>query len=120
MSLDDVTTKPLQNLRDAAVRMLKMTRRHETDRPVAGHIVIYSKPGCSLCELALALASAEFGRAAIDVVNINDHCDRDEFALRIPVLTYRGRVLAEGRISRADLSRAKATARRLDALDAPP
>lgn len=69
-------------------------------------LVLYGKPGCCLCDEAdgpVRRVAAEFG-LALEGVSILD--DADLFAryrYRIPVITWRGRELDEGRVSEGRL-----------------
>ena len=72
----------------------------EMDRQLHS-LVLFSKPGCCLCDDVkplLETLAAEYG-LAVQVNNILD--DRrwyDTYRYRIPVVSYRDMVLAEGRV----------------------
>lgn len=77
---------------------------HALDEP----LILYSKPDCSLCELAEREATRVFGRDNVKVVDIRgQRALEDEYIFRIPVLTYRGQTLAEGLIGRAEADAAR-------------
>lgn len=63
-------------------------------------LVLYSRPGCHLCEdMLAALQPLVPADTAIRVVNIDtDPALRDAYGLRIPVLVLDGHVVAEGRL----------------------
>ncbi len=63
---------------------------------------LYTRPGCGLChELEQALAPAVArGRIRIELVDIHGNQELEEaYGSCIPVLAWRGRVLAKGRIN---------------------
>lgn len=65
-------------------------------------ITLYSKPGCCLCDDAKPLvhAAAAAHGLTVQVVSIlQDAALMEQFRWRIPVVTYRGQVLDEGRVS---------------------
>ncbi|HEX6929141.1 MAG TPA: glutaredoxin family protein [Gammaproteobacteria bacterium] len=63
--------------------------------------LLYSRPGCHLCEdMKLAvLPLLQAAKVGLDVVNIDDDAAlREQYGVRIPVLTLDGEVIAEGRL----------------------
>jgi hypothetical protein len=65
--------------------------------------VLYSREGCCLCAEAERHIRSVFGRGNVEVIDVtSDRQLEDRFVFRIPVLAVDGRVVAEGRISRAD------------------
>lgn len=73
---------------------------------------LYSRDGCTLCREAEVHVRRVFGRGSVDVVDIiGDRALEDAYIFRIPVLVVDGRVVAEGRISMADVRAAYASAR---------
>jgi hypothetical protein len=59
-----------------------------------------------------------FGRGRVQVINIVGNSDLEgEYIFRIPVVTHRGNVLAEGRVTRGDLKRARSLIATIDARD---
>ncbi len=64
-------------------------------------LVLYSRPGCHLCEdmRAALLPLLHAAGIGLDVVNIDDDAAlRARYGLRIPVLAFDGEVIAEGRL----------------------
>lgn len=77
--------------------------------------VLYSKPDCGLCATAETELRRAVGPHGARVVNIvGDRELEDAYIFRIPVLTYRDVVLAEGIITAADVGGALGAARALD------
>ena len=74
--------------------------------------LVYSRPGCHLCELLLEeLVPLVRGRAGIEVVDIDtDPGLRQAYGLRIPVLEFEGKVLSEYHLDRAAVENALAHA----------
>lgn len=68
-------------------------------------LVLVGRKGCHLCDEALRLLD-ELGLAA-EVLDV-DHDERlfELYDWRVPVILHGGRVLAEGRITREQLTRA--------------
>jgi glutaredoxin len=71
-------------------------------------LTLYVRPGCRLCEEAeQLLGSLGVAYRAVDITE--DAALERAYALRVPVLADGDRVLAEGRVERADLERAMAS-----------
>ncbi|MEA5446155.1 glutaredoxin family protein [Gammaproteobacteria bacterium AB-CW1] len=70
-------------------------------------IVVYSRPGCGLCDQMLVDLQLELGSVdPIRVVDIRENeALKARYGLRIPVLEIDGETLCEGRL---DLSRLRA------------
>lgn len=78
-------------------------------------LVLYTRPGCHLCEeMKAEIARVQTSRAfALREVNIDgDPALVERFGLSIPVLEIAGRVAFKGRLSAADLERKLARADR--------
>lgn len=62
--------------------------------------LLYSRPGCHLCEQLLEEALPLLrGRAEIQVVNIDQSSElRQRFDHRVPVLEFAGATICEGRL----------------------
>ncbi len=71
---------------------------------MSGELVLFLRPGCHLCEEAEeALRSLGIPYITVDITK--DESLERKYGLRIPVLAQGERVLAEGRIGRAELER---------------
>jgi len=80
----------------------------------AGGPVLYSKPDCPLCREAEHAVALVFGRGRVPVLNIlEDRELEDRYVFRIPVLALGEVVLAEGRITVAEVRAARMRAREL-------
>jgi glutaredoxin len=73
------------------------------------HLVIYSRPGCHLCdEMKAAVERVVSGRNEISVeeIDISSHADLlDRYGLEIPVLMIDGKKAAKYRIAEEELRR---------------
>lgn len=77
-------------------------------------VVLYTRPGCGLCDEMKAgvAASALAGEVELREVDIaGDAHLEEQYGLRIPVLEHESRVICEGRLDLAALSRAVEGAR---------
>lgn len=76
-------------------------------------LIIYSKPGCHLCEdmkTVVAGVLSGLGQAPVEEIDItSDPALRERYELEIPVLTLDGRKIAKYRITEAELVRALKT-----------
>jgi hypothetical protein len=73
--------------------------------------VLYSRPGCGLCEELFAeLAAIPVARGyPIEVVNVdNDEAARLRFGHKIPVLLFAGELVCHGRLDLEELHKALA------------
>jgi len=61
---------------------------------------VYSRRGCHLCEVMVErLIPLVRGRALVEVIDVDtDAALREEYGLRVPVLTCDGRLLCEYRL----------------------
>lgn len=74
---------------------------HRTSRP---QIVLYSRRGCHLCEVAEDLLVA--WRCAVEVIDVDlDAATVAAYGNRVPVLVRDGAVVMEGRFDDADITR---------------
>jgi len=77
--------------------------------------LLYSRPGCGLCEELLAELAAlpEARGIAVDVVDVDsDASARARFGHKIPVLLYGGELVCRGRLDAAEVHKALAHHRR--------
>ncbi len=77
--------------------------------------LLYSRPGCGLCEELLAeLAALPAARGiAVDVVDVDsDAAARMRFGHKIPVLLLGGELVCHGRLDAAEVHKALAHHRR--------
>ncbi len=77
--------------------------------------LLYSRPGCGLCEELLAeLAALPAARGiAVDVVDVDsDAAARVRFGHKIPVLLLGGELVCHGRLDAAEVHKALAHRRR--------
>ncbi len=77
--------------------------------------LLYSRPGCGLCEELLAeLAALPAARGiAVDVVDVDsDAAARVRFGHKIPVLLLGGELVCHGRLDAAEVHKALAHHRR--------
>ncbi|MEO8475589.1 MAG: glutaredoxin family protein [Actinomycetota bacterium] len=75
-------------------------------RPV--HVILYSRPGCHLCEEARAVIEAERTRSSFAFDEIDIESDDElvrEYGIRIPVVTVDGIERFEISVDRGDLAR---------------
>ena len=75
-------------------------------------VVIYSRPGCHLCDemKALVTRTARSIPLAIEEIDISSDPDLEKrYGLEIPVLMIDGKKIAKYRIGEEDLKRALAT-----------
>jgi hypothetical protein len=73
--------------------------------------VLYSRPGCGLCEeLVAELAATPVARGyPIDLVNVDDDdAARLRFGHKIPVLLFAGEMVCHGRLDLEELHKALA------------
>jgi hypothetical protein len=73
--------------------------------------VLYSRPGCGLCEELLAeLAAVPAARGyPVDVIDVDsDDAARVRFGHKIPVLLFAGELVCHGRLDLAELHKALA------------
>jgi len=79
-------------------------------------MVVYSRAGCPLCDEAITLARRAFGVDNVKVVDIKgDRELEDLYVFRVPVLTYLGEELAEGRVTGDAIQRARRQVRQAEA-----
>jgi Glutaredoxin-like domain (DUF836) len=73
--------------------------------------VLYSRPGCNLCE-ELAVELAEIPAAAgypIEIIDVDrDPAARVRYGHKIPVLLFAGELVCHGRLDREELAKALA------------
>ena len=72
------------------------------------HVVLYSRPGCHLCEAARAVIDAERSRSSFLFDEIDIESDDElirEYGIRIPVVTVDGIERFEIAVDRAELAR---------------
>ncbi|HKN11289.1 MAG TPA: glutaredoxin family protein [Pseudomonadota bacterium] len=77
--------------------------------------LLYSRPGCGLCEELLAELAAlpEASAIAVDVVDVDsDAAARARFGHKIPVLLFGGELVCHGRLDAAEVHKALAHRRR--------
>ncbi len=77
--------------------------------------LLYSRPGCGLCEELLAELAAlpEASAIALDVVDVDsDAAARARFGHKIPVLLFDGELVCHGRLDAAEVHKALAHRRR--------
>ena len=73
-------------------------------------LIIYSRPGCHLCEEMKALVTRVIERtntaARLEEINVETDADLERrFGLEVPVLLLNGRKVAKFRVSEEDLKR---------------
>jgi len=76
------------------------------------HVVLYSRPGCHLCDEARAVLLAERERTPFALEEIDVETDDAlelEYGIRIPVVLIDGEEAFEISVDRARLARALAT-----------
>lgn len=72
-------------------------------------VVLYSRPGCGLCDEARIVIEAERARTAFDLEEIDVSADdvlELEYGIRIPVVLIDGRELFEIRVDPEGFARA--------------
>lgn len=72
-------------------------------------VVLYTKPGCGLCDEARSLLEELAATTAFDLREIDIRVDPaifDRYRYRIPIIMIDGREVLEGRIAAADLTAA--------------
>jgi len=75
------------------------------------HVVLYSRPGCHLCDEARAVIEAERLRTPFDLDEVDIETDDElvkEYGIRIPVVTVDGVERFEISVDPVELSRALA------------
>ena len=77
-------------------------------------VMFLTRPGCGLCDEALPLLQSSTRRLGVELVPVDITADpglEAEYHLRIPVvLDRRGKVLAEGRLTRGEAWKAALSA----------
>jgi glutaredoxin len=71
-------------------------------------VVLYSRPGCHLCDVARDTLTAERGRTPFDLEEISidgDDALELEYGVRIPVVEIDGREVFELEVDAAELTR---------------
>ncbi len=70
------------------------------------HVVLYSRPGCHLCDAAREVLTAERSRSPFDLVEVDiagdDDLERD-YGVRIPVVEIDGEERFEYEVDPAEL-----------------
>ena len=77
--------------------------------------LLYSRPGCGLCEEMLSeLAALPAAQGiAVDVVDVDlDPATRSRFGHKIPVLMYEGELVCRGRLDAQEVDKTLAQHRR--------
>lgn len=79
-------------------------------------LIIYSRPGCHLCDEMKALVAHVVGAtgisASIEEINVETDADLEgRFGLEVPVLMLNGKKVAKYRIAEEDLTRLLKTGR---------
>ena len=72
------------------------------------HVVLYSRPGCHLCDEAREILLAEHARSPFELEEIDVETDDAlelEYGIRIPVVTIDGDEIFEISIDRSALAR---------------
>jgi glutaredoxin len=72
------------------------------------HVVLYSRPGCGLCDSAREVLQAQRSRTPFDLTEIDisgDDALELEFGIRIPVVSVDGRERFEVEVDPAELAR---------------
>lgn len=75
-------------------------------------VVLYTKPGCHLCDVARQVVEVVCAEADLDHTEVNiwdDPAAADRYADRIPVVAVDGRDVAQFRVDPATLRRALST-----------
>jgi glutaredoxin len=73
-------------------------------------LIIYSRPGCHLCDEMKAVVTRAIDRsstaARLEEINVETDADLErQFGLEVPVLLLNGRKVAKFRVSEDDLKR---------------
>jgi glutaredoxin len=79
-------------------------------------LIIYSRPGCHLCDEMKAVVTRAIDRsstaARLEEINVETDADLErQFGLEVPVLMLNGRKVAKFRVSEDDLKRILAAGR---------
>jgi predicted thioredoxin/glutaredoxin len=77
--------------------------------------LLYSRPGCGLCEEMLSELAAvpEAAAAGVDVIDVDkDHATKARYGHKIPVLLLDGELVCHGRLDPEELHKALAHRRR--------
>jgi glutaredoxin len=72
------------------------------------HVVLYSRPGCGLCDRAREVLEAQRARTPFELTDIDisgDDALELEFGIRIPVVSVDGRERFEVEVDPAELTR---------------
>jgi glutaredoxin len=72
------------------------------------HVVLYSRPGCGLCDSARRVLQAQRTRTPFDLAEIDisgDDALERKFGIRIPVVTVDGQERFEVEVDPAELAR---------------
>jgi glutaredoxin len=72
------------------------------------HVVLYSRPGCGLCDRAREVLEAQRARTPFELTEIDisgDDALELEFGIRIPVVSVDGRERFEVEVDPAELAR---------------
>ena len=72
------------------------------------HVVLYSRPGCGLCDRAREVLEAQRARTPFELTDIDisgDDALELEFGIRIPVVSVDGRERFEVEVDPAELAR---------------
>jgi glutaredoxin len=72
------------------------------------HVVLYSRPGCGLCDRAREVLEAQRVRTPFELTDIDISGDDElelEFGIRIPVVSVDGRERFEVEVDPAELAR---------------
>jgi hypothetical protein len=83
--------------------------------PVSLRFVLYSRPGCGLCEEMLSQLAAlpEAGPFEVDVLDVDaDPAARVRYGHKIPVLLFAGELVCHGHLDTEEVHKALACHRR--------
>jgi hypothetical protein len=84
-------------------------------RPAPPRFLLYSRPGCGLCEEMLnALAALPAAQSfAVDVIDVDaDHAMKVRYGHKIPVLLFAGELVCHGHLDTEEVDKAVAYHRR--------
>jgi hypothetical protein len=84
-------------------------------RPASPRFLMYSRPGCGLCEEMLnALAALPAAQSfAVDVLDVDaDHAAKVRYGHKIPVLLFAGELVCHGHLDTEEVDKALAYHRR--------